>query len=64
LIKNTLGQLIGNEAGTGICLFLMMLGIMKMLLSIIVYRDPLLLDVESSSIRNALDKIPVPEGRT
>jgi MFS transporter, DHA3 family, macrolide efflux protein len=62
-IKNTLGQLIGNEAGTGICLFLMMLGIMKILLSIIVSRDPLLLDIESSSFRNTLDKIPVPEGR-
>ncbi len=63
LIKNTLGQIIGNESGTGICLFLMMLGIVKILLSAIVYRDPLLLNVETSSQKNTLDKIPVPEGR-
>jgi MFS transporter, DHA3 family, macrolide efflux protein len=54
-IKNSLGQIIGSESGTGICIFLIILGIGKIILSIIAYRDPLLLSVESSKSGDILN---------
>lgn len=64
LAKNTfirayLGQFIGNEADTGICLFLIALGIFKISLSTIGYRDSLMLSVESNSPENSSDKFHV-----
>ncbi len=59
-VRESLGQFIGNEPGTGICLFLIALGIFKILLSTIVYRDSLILSVESHCLENSLDKSPVP----
>jgi MFS transporter, DHA3 family, macrolide efflux protein len=63
-IRETLGPFIGNESGTGICLFLIVLGMAKILLSAIVYRDSALLGVESLSIRSPLDKSPVLDGQS
>jgi MFS transporter, DHA3 family, macrolide efflux protein len=61
-IRESLGRFIGNESGTGICLFLIALGISKIVLSAIVYRDSSILSVESHSLRNLLDQSPVPDG--
>ncbi|WP_404788809.1 MFS transporter [Altericista sp. CCNU0014] len=60
-IQGALGQAIGNEPGTGICLFLIALGIAKILLSAMLYRDPLLLSVEAPSLKHSLDKSPIPD---
>ncbi len=49
IIQNTLGPLIGSEPGTGICLFLIALGVSKVFLSGMLYRDSLLFHIESSS---------------
>lgn len=57
VVQNSLGQIIGNGSGTGICLFLIMLGFGKIILSIIAYRDPLLLSIGASSSEN----VPVPD---
>ncbi len=57
-IKESLGQFIGTESGTGICLFLIALGISKILLSTIFYRDKLLLNAESNSLAKSLDNYP------
>jgi MFS transporter, DHA3 family, macrolide efflux protein len=60
-IKETLGPFIGNQPGTGICLFLMVLGIAKILLSTMVYQDSVLLKVESTAFETSLDKTPIPD---
>jgi MFS transporter, DHA3 family, macrolide efflux protein len=62
-IKATLGSLIGYQTGTGICLFLMVLGIAKILLSTLTYQDSMLLGVESTSFEPRLDKDPIPDGQ-
>jgi MFS transporter, DHA3 family, macrolide efflux protein len=63
-VRETLGPFIGNESGTGICLFLIVLGIAKILLSAMVYRDATLLSVESLSLRNSLDQSPIPDAQS
>jgi MFS transporter, DHA3 family, macrolide efflux protein len=62
-IKETLGPLIGHQTGTGICLFLMFLGIAKILLSTLVYQDSILLSVESTSFEPRLDKASIPDAQ-
>jgi MFS transporter, DHA3 family, macrolide efflux protein len=62
-IKETLDPFIGNQPGTGICLFLMVLGIAKILLSMMVYQNSVLLKVESTSFKTSLDKTPVPDAQ-
>jgi MFS transporter, DHA3 family, macrolide efflux protein len=62
LLRNMLGQFIGHEPGAGICLFLIILGISKFLISMIAYQDPLLLKVEMSSEGTGLDSSVLPEG--
>lgn len=44
--QNSLGKLLGNEPGTGICLFLMLLGVAKLLLSAFAAQDTLLKTAE------------------
>jgi MFS transporter, DHA3 family, macrolide efflux protein len=44
--KESLGKLLGNEPGVGICLFLILLGIAKLLLSAFAAQNSLLLNVE------------------
>jgi MFS transporter, DHA3 family, macrolide efflux protein len=62
-VKETLGGFIGHQTGMGICLFLMVLGIAKILLSAMVYQDSVLLSVESTSLEPRLDKAPIPDGQ-
>jgi MFS transporter, DHA3 family, macrolide efflux protein len=63
-IQDTLGQIIGNQPGTGICLFLIVLGIAKILLSVMVYQDSTLRRVELPSFEPSLDKSPIPDGQS
>jgi MFS transporter, DHA3 family, macrolide efflux protein len=63
IIKETLGPLIGYQTGTGICLFLMVLGIAKILLSTLVYQDSILLSVESTPFEPRLDKASIPDAQ-
>jgi MFS transporter, DHA3 family, macrolide efflux protein len=62
-IKETLGRFIGNQPGTGICLFLIVLGIAKILLSTMVYKDSILLRVESATFESGLEQSPVPDAQ-
>jgi MFS transporter, DHA3 family, macrolide efflux protein len=63
-IRDTLGQLTGTQPGIGICLFLIILGISKMLLSILMYQDSLLLRVESCSAEDIINRSPIPDGQS
>jgi MFS transporter, DHA3 family, macrolide efflux protein len=46
--QESLGKLLGHEPGAGICLFLMLLGIAKLLLAAFASQNSLLLNVERS----------------
>jgi MFS transporter, DHA3 family, macrolide efflux protein len=60
-IQNGIGHIIGNELGAGTCLFLIMLGLGKIILSMIAYRIPLLLNIESHKSDDILANASVSE---
>jgi MFS transporter, DHA3 family, macrolide efflux protein len=52
--QSSLGKLLGNEPGAGICLFLILLGIAKLLLSAFAAQSTLLLNVERPSASGSM----------